>query len=152
MTGLRIRIFFSERVAQMYLLGINLPDEKRVDIALTYIYGIGRKTGLRICNQLEIHPQCRLKELPEAKITKLSQLLNTMEIEAELKRKVHNNIATLVSIGSWRGQRHSQGKPVRGQRTRSNANTAKKLNGHSLKLASTRSFSTLARSLSRLVL
>jgi small subunit ribosomal protein S13 len=145
-----VACFFVVDFAKMYLLGINLPDEKRVDIALTSIYGIGRKTGEKICHQLEIHPQCRLKELTEAKITKLSQLLNTMDIEAELKRKVHNNISNLVTIGSWRGSRHQQGKPVRGQRTRSNASTAKKLNGASLRAASTRSFSTLARSFCRI--
>jgi small subunit ribosomal protein S13 len=128
----------------MYLLGINLPDSKRVDIALTYIYGIGRTTGEKICHKLEIHPQCRLQELSESKITKLSQLLNSMEIEQELRRKTENRIQTLVDLKSYRGLRHSTGKPVRGQRTRNNAQTAAKLNGRFLKQA-TRSFSTLRR-------
>lgn len=132
----------------MFLLGINLPDSKRVDIALTYIYGIGKNTGQKICHELEIHPQCRLHQLPESKITALSKLLNTMHIEAELKRTVGKNIQKLVSIGSFRGARHQQGKPVRGQRTRTNAITAKLLNGKGLlksPAVARRAFSTLIR-------
>ena len=125
----------------MYLLGINLPDNKLVRVALTSIYGIGLSTGQKICNQLEIHPQCRLNQLPEHKLTKLSQLLNTMTIEAELKRQVRNRVQAMVEIGCYKGKRHLARKPVNGQRTRTNASTAKMLNGRFL----ARSFSTLAR-------
>lgn len=122
----------------MFLLGVNLPDSKRVDISLTYIFGIGRTTGEKLCHQLEIHPQCRLKDLSEGKITKLSQLLNTLTIEAELKRETQNNIKTLVDIGTYRGNRHKIGRPIKG-RTRTNGHTAIMLNGKFLK----RAFSTL---------
>lgn len=129
----------------LYLLGINLPDDKLVHIALTSIYGIGRAKGKQICNQLEIHPQCRLSELEESKITKLSQLLNTIEIEAELRRSTQNRIKSLISMGSYRGARHLANKPTRGQRTRTNASTAKMLNGRFLKGAGAKAFSTLRR-------
>jgi small subunit ribosomal protein S13 len=128
----------------MYLLGINLPDQKLVHIALTSIYGIGQPTAKKICNQLEIHPQCRLQELPESKITQLSHLLNTITIEAELRRQTQNRIKSLVQMGAYRGLRHQAGKPVRGQRTRTNGQTAKALNGRFLRSAA-RSFSTLLR-------
>ncbi|EGF82214.1 hypothetical protein BATDEDRAFT_10132 [Batrachochytrium dendrobatidis JAM81] len=113
----------------LYLLGVNLPDEKLVHIALTSVYGVGRKTGEQICHKLLIHPQCRLKDLPESKVTQLSQLLNTMTIEAELRRQTEENIKSLVDMGTYRGMRHKAGLPVNGQRTRSNASTAKRLNG-----------------------
>lgn len=117
----------------LYLLGVNLPDKKLAHIALTSIYGIGRKTSERICHQLEIHPRCRLADVPESKLTKLSHLLNNMTIETELRRGVESQVRSLVSIGSYRGLRHSAGLPVRGQRTRGNAQTAKRLNGRFLK-------------------
>ena len=127
----------------LYLLGINLPDEKLVRISLTSIYGIGIGTAKKICNELEINPQARLNQLPESKIIQLSLLLNQMEIEAELKRKTQNRIQAMVSIGCYRGMRHAAHKPMTG-RTRSNGNTARKLNGNFLKPAQ-RMFSTLLR-------
>ncbi|KAJ1338817.1 30S ribosomal protein S13 [Batrachochytrium salamandrivorans] len=131
----------------LYLLGINLPDAKLVHIALTSIYGVGRHTGEEICHKLSIHPQCRLKDLPESKVTQLSQLLNTMTIEAELRRNTQNNIRALVDMGTYRGSRHLAGLPVRGQRTRSNASTARRTNGKFLRrtiaaTAPSRKFST----------
>ncbi|KAI8923491.1 hypothetical protein BC831DRAFT_470875 [Entophlyctis helioformis] len=123
----------------LYLLGINLPDDKLVRIALKSIYGVGIRTGESICHRLSIHPQCRLKDLPEAKITQLSQLLNTMTIESELRRQTETNIKALVDMGTYRGARHKAGFPVRGQRTRSNGNSASKLNGRFLRA---RQFST----------
>ena len=112
----------------LYLLGINLPDKKFVSIALRSVYGIGPKTAFKICNQLLIHPQCRLDQLSETKITQLSKILNTMTIEAELKRQVSNNINDMIRIKTTRGLRHAAGLPVRGQHTHTNANTAAKLN------------------------
>jgi small subunit ribosomal protein S13 len=128
----------------LYLLGINLPDQKLVHIALTSVYGIGQPTAKKICNQLEIHPQCRLQDVPDAKIIQLSHLLNSLTIEAELKRQTQNRIKSLVQMGAYRGLRHQAGKPVRGQRTRTNAHTAKALNGKFMR-AVTRAFSTFLR-------
>ncbi|KAJ3195541.1 hypothetical protein HK101_011831 [Irineochytrium annulatum] len=112
----------------MYLLGVNLPDGKVVSVALRYIYGVGKKSGEDICNRLLIHQQCKLRDLPEEKVTQISALLNTMKIEAELKREELNNINNMIQIGSYRGIRHKGGFPVKGQRTITNARTAKKLN------------------------
>ncbi|KAJ3125902.1 hypothetical protein HK100_010539 [Physocladia obscura] len=112
----------------MFFLGVNLPDNKVVSIALTSIFGVGRTTGSRICNQLLIHPQCRLKDLPEDKVTQLSTLLNGMTIETELRKQIADNISKMVQIGCYRGLRHKAGLPVHGQRTRTNGQTAKKLN------------------------
>jgi small subunit ribosomal protein S13 len=128
----------------LYLLGINLPDKKLVHIALTSFYGIGQSSAKKICHQLEIHPQCRLHELPESKLTQLSHLMNTKTIEAELRRQTENRVKSLVQMGAYRGLRHQAGKPVRGQRTKTNAKTAKALNGRFLRNV-TRTFSTFLR-------
>jgi small subunit ribosomal protein S13 len=101
-------------------------------VALSKIYGIGQSTGKSICDQLTISRNTRLKDLSEAKIVELSQLLNKMTIEAELKRKVRDNIVNLVQIGCYRGKRHQAGLPVHGQKTQYNAKTARKLNGRAL--------------------
>jgi small subunit ribosomal protein S13 len=87
----------------MYLLGVNLPDEKIVPVALSRIYGVGIQEGSLICDKLQIHRKCRLKDVPETKIIELSRLLNTMTIESELRRKVKDNIATLARIECYRG-------------------------------------------------
>ncbi|TPX71611.1 hypothetical protein CcCBS67573_g05075 [Chytriomyces confervae] len=102
----------------MFFLGVNIPDNKLVSIALTSIYGVGPKTGTRICNQ----------DLPEDKVTQLSGLLNGMTIETELRKQIADNIAKMVHINSYKGMRHKAGLPVHGQRTSTNAQTAKKLN------------------------
>ena len=111
-----------------YLLGVDLPDEKVVWVALTRIYGIGENTGKSICDQLSISRRVTLKELTESKIVEMSQLLNSMNIEAELKREVRDNIKKLVDMKCHRGLRHQSGLPVRGQKTQYNAQTAKKMN------------------------
>ena len=118
----------------MYILGINLPDKKLVHIALQSIYGIGKTTSLSLCHSLEIHPLCRLKDLPEQKVTLLSQRLNAMPIDTVIKKQVSQRIQELYDIGTWRGKRHAQGFPVKGQRTHTNASTAKRLNGRVLKM------------------
>ncbi|KAJ3084518.1 ribosomal protein S13 [Rhizoclosmatium globosum] len=112
----------------MFFLGVNIPDNKIVSIALTSIHGVGRQTGIRLCNQLLIHPQCRLKDLPEDKVTQLSTLLNGMTIETELKKQVADNIGKLVQIGAFKGLRHKAGLPANGGRTSTNAKTAKRMN------------------------
>ncbi|RKO89446.1 hypothetical protein BDK51DRAFT_20018 [Blyttiomyces helicus] len=113
----------------LYLLGVNLPDDRLVSVALTHIYGVGHTTGSKICHKLGIHPKCLVKDLPESKVTEISALLNTMTIEAELKRIQRNNIEKLVAIGCLRGARHKAGLPVWGQRTRTNRQSAKRCNG-----------------------
>ena len=132
--------FFPQKM--VYLLGVNLPDNKLVSIALTHIYGIGRSTGEKLTHQLYIHPTCRLRDLPEDKLVQLSAKLNSLKIEADLKRQVSNNIRKLVDMGSYRGNRHKSGMPVKGQKTRSNARTARKLNGFGIKYGNSASFST----------
>ncbi|KAJ3258596.1 hypothetical protein HK104_006979 [Borealophlyctis nickersoniae] len=118
----------------LYLVGVNLPDEKYVPFALKNIYGVGLKTAQNLCHQLLIHPRCRLRDLPEEKVTQLSQVLNSMKIEAELRRETKNRILRLIDIGSYRGWRHLRGLPVRGQRTRPSGRTARRLNGKGLGL------------------
>ncbi|KAJ3026984.1 UNVERIFIED_CONTAM: hypothetical protein HDU68_004685 [Siphonaria sp. JEL0065] len=112
----------------MFFLGVNIPDNKIVSIALQSIHGVGRQTSTRVCNQLLIHPQCRLKDLPEEKVTQLSTLLNGMTIETELKKQVADNIGKLVQIGAYKGIRHKAGLPVNGGRTKTNGQTAKRIN------------------------
>jgi small subunit ribosomal protein S13 len=135
----------------MYLLGVNLPDEKIVPVALSRIYGVGIQEGSLICDKLQIHRKCRLSDVPESKIIELSRLLNTMTIESELRRKVKDNIATLARIECYRGKdkkvisgigkRHMECLPVRGQNTRTNCKTAKRMNGRQFGLKG-RTFST----------
>lgn len=112
----------------VFLLGVNLPDSKAVHIALTSIYGIGRATATKLTHELGIHKHCRMSQLSEDQLTKISQKLNNMKIEAELKRDVQIRITNLINIGCYRGLRHRAGLPVHGQRTRTNAYTARKLN------------------------
>jgi small subunit ribosomal protein S13 len=112
----------------LHLLGVNLPDQKVVRIALTYFYGIGKNNAERICHQLSIHRQAKLYELSEHQLNKLSQLLTGMTLESDLKREIRQNIARYRQIGCYRGKRHQAGLPVRGQRTQNNAKTAKRLN------------------------
>lgn len=98
----------------MFLVGVNLPDKKAVSIALSEIYGIGRKTGKQICDKLSISRQTRLGQLPQTKIIQLTEYLNTLTIESELRREVRNNIASLAEMGSYRGDRHMNKLPTRG--------------------------------------
>lgn len=113
----------------VYLLGVNLPDHKVVNIALTSIFGIGLPTATQLTHKLMIHPRCRLSELTEDKLTALSTSLNDHLIESDLKRSINSNIQKLINMGTRRGHRHKIGLPVHGQCTRSNAKTARKLNG-----------------------
>jgi len=100
-----------------------VPDEKRVDIALSYIYGIGRKNVIEVLKKAEIAPEKRAKTLDEDDIKRLTKVLEAYKLEGDLKAEIAANIRRLRDIGSYRGKRHAQGLPVRGQRTRSNART-----------------------------
>ncbi|MFH1045932.1 MAG: 30S ribosomal protein S13 [Candidatus Omnitrophota bacterium] len=108
------------------LIGIDIPKEKRIEIALTYIYGIGRATSNRVLSIAGISPDVRAKDLTEDEIAKLTNVIQKeAKVEGDLRREISQNIKRLMDIGSWRGLRHKKGLPVRGQRTRTNARTRK---------------------------
>lgn len=105
--------------------GVDLPRNKRVEIGLTYIHGIGRSTSQTILEKTGVDPDTRVKDLTEAEIAKLREELDNYQVEGELRREVRANIKRLMDIGCYRGLRHRKGLPVRGQRTRTNARTRK---------------------------
>ena len=106
--------------------GVDIPNQKRVEIALTYIYGIGLKSSKEILAKPDINPDTRAKDLTEDAIAKLRDVIeNDYTVEGELRREVALNIKRLVEINCYRGVRHRKGLPVRGQRTKTNARTRK---------------------------
>ena len=108
------------------VIGIDLPANKRLEIALTYLYGIGRRLSNEIIAKLNLDPNMRAHRLTEEDVAKLNALLQSQYVvEGDLRRQVQNNIKRLISIHSYRGMRHRLGLPVRGQRTRTNARTRK---------------------------
>lgn len=107
----------------MRIVGVNIPDDKRIDIALSYIYGIGRQNTKPILEKAGIDFATRTKDLTEEQVKTLTQILDKYKIEGDLKADIAANIRRLKETGSYRGIRHSRGLPVRGQRTRSNART-----------------------------
>ncbi|MBC7321580.1 MAG: 30S ribosomal protein S13 [Acetomicrobium sp.] len=108
------------------IAGIDLPRDKRVEIALTYIYGIGLPSAKKILASTGISPDTRVKDLTEDEINKLQrEIENNYKVEGDLRREVNANIKRLIDIGCYRGLRHRLGLPVRGQRTRTNARTRK---------------------------
>lgn len=107
------------------IAGIDLPNEKRIDIALTYVYGIGKHVSNKILGKLRIDPAVRVKVLNSEQVNLLQKEIETMPVEGELKKIVRENIQTMKRIQSYRGLRHSMNLPVRGQRTRTNARTLK---------------------------
>ena len=108
------------------IAGVDLPREKRVDIGLTYVYGIGRKTANDILAATGINPDTRVKDLTEDEVSKLREYIDhNVQVEGDLRRETSLNIKRLVEIGCYRGVRHRKGLPVRGQRTKTNARTRK---------------------------
>lgn len=108
------------------IVGVDVPKEKRVEIALTYIHGIGRTSSNKILKKTGINPNTRAKDLTEDEVSKLSSVIQKeYRIEGDLRRLVSGNIKRLVEIGAYRGFRHRRSLPVRGQRTRTNARTRK---------------------------
>lgn len=105
------------------IAGVTLPEEKRVDIGLTTIYGIGRHNVSDILKRAKVDPTKRVANLTAPEITRLTKAIGEIPVEGTLRKQVMENIKRLKSIGSYRGLRHSQNLPVRGQRTRSNART-----------------------------
>ncbi len=107
------------------IAGVDLPKNKRVEIGLTYIFGIGRSRSNEILDNAGVNPDTRVKDLTEAEITSLRSEIDEYQVEGELRREVRADIKRLKDIGSYRGLRHRRGLPVRGQRTRTNARTRK---------------------------
>lgn len=108
------------------IAGVDLPNEKRVEVALTYIYGIGIARANKILAATGVNPNSRIKALTEEQIAKLRSFIEkNFKIEGDLRREYQQNIRRLIEIGSYRGVRHRKGLPVRGQRTHTNARTRK---------------------------
>ena len=108
------------------IAGIDLPRTKRVEIGLTYIYGIGRKRSNDVLSTAGVSPDIRVKDLSEEDVRKISRVLEEVGgIEGDLRKEISMNIKRLMEIGSWRGMRHRRNLPVHGQRTRTNARTRK---------------------------
>jgi len=108
------------------IAGVDLPREKRIEIGLTYIYGIGRPTAMLILEKAGINPDTRVKDLTEDEAGKIRKIIDEEYlVEGDLRREVSMNIKRLMEIGSYRGIRHRRGLPVRGQKTKTNARTRK---------------------------
>ncbi|WP_447973039.1 30S ribosomal protein S13 [Nitrospira sp. Kam-Ns4a] len=108
------------------IAGVDLPREKRVDVGLTYIYGIGRATAAQIIRKAGVNGATRVKDLTEEEIIKLREIIERdYKVEGDLRKEVSMSIKRLVDTGTYRGLRHRKGLPVRGQRTRTNARTRK---------------------------
>ncbi|NLE50180.1 MAG: 30S ribosomal protein S13 [Chloroflexi bacterium] len=105
--------------------GVDLPRNKRVEVGLTYIYGIGPTRSKQILDAAGISPDTRIRELTEAEVQALREQISNFRVEGELRREVQLNVKRLIEIGSYRGLRHRRNLPVRGQRTKTNARTRK---------------------------
>ena len=108
------------------IAGIDLPRNKRIEIALTYIYGIGRSTATRVLREAKVDPSIKTSDLNDGEITSIRQVIDhTLKVEGDLRREVSMNIKRLMDLGCYRGLRHRRSLPVRGQRTHTNARTRK---------------------------
>ncbi len=108
------------------IAGVDIPRDKRVEISLRYIYGIGPTTARQVLERTRVNPDTRVKDLTEDEVNRLRELIEReFRVEGDLRREVQLNIKRLIEIGSYRGLRHRRGLPVRGQRTRTNARTRK---------------------------
>ena len=107
------------------IAGVDLPREKRVEIGLTYIYGIGLSTSKKILADTGVNPETRVKDLTEEEVNDIRNYIKNITVEGDLRREVALNIKRLTEIGCYRGLRHRRGLPVRGQRTKTNARTRK---------------------------
>ncbi|MBI4227823.1 MAG: 30S ribosomal protein S13 [Candidatus Omnitrophica bacterium] len=108
------------------VIGVDLPKEKRVDVALTYLYGVGPAVSRQILTKAQVAPEVRVKALTDEQVTKLQTVIQReYKVEGDLKREIAQHIKRLVDIGCYRGLRHRKGLPVRGQRTHTNARTRK---------------------------
>ena len=108
------------------IAGVDLPRDKRIEIALTYIYGIGRSISREILEKTGVSPETRVRDLTEDEVSKIREVIDhDYKVEGDLRRDENRNIKRLIEIGSYRGLRHRRGLPVRGQRTKTNARTRK---------------------------
>ena len=107
------------------IAGVNLPNQKRLEIGLTYIYGIGQPTAREICAALGLSPDQKVRDLTDEEVTRLRQHIDTLQVEGDLRRERQQAIKRLGEIGAYRGIRHRRGLPVNGQRTKTNARTRK---------------------------
>jgi small subunit ribosomal protein S13 len=108
------------------IAGVNIPREKRVEVGLTYIYGIGRSTSLKVLAELGLSPDTKVRDLTEEEVARLrSHIDQSLTVEGDLRRERSQNVKRLMEIGCYRGVRHRRGLPVDGQRTRTNARTRK---------------------------
>jgi small subunit ribosomal protein S13 len=108
------------------IAGVDLPREKRVEIALTYIFGVGKATSQKLIKEAGINADTRVRDLTEEEVGKIRELIDkTLKVEGDLRREVSLNIKRLIEIGSYRGIRHRRGLPVRGQSSKTNARTRK---------------------------
>ena len=109
------------------ILGVDIPKNKKIEIALTYLYGLGRHLSNQVLIQAQIDPNKRAKDLKDEEVSRITATLQKIgfKIEGDLRRDISQNVKRLIDIGSWRGLRHKRGLPVRGQRTKTNARTRK---------------------------
>ncbi|WP_026668645.1 30S ribosomal protein S13 [Butyrivibrio sp. AE3009] len=108
------------------IAGVDLPRDKRVEIGLTYIYGIGRTSSNKILETAKVNPDTRVRDLTDEEVKRIAEIIgNDYEVEGDLRREVAMNIKRLTEIGCFRGMRHRRGLPCRGQRTKTNARTRK---------------------------
>ena len=107
------------------IAGINIPDNKHAGISLTYIFGVGRTTAVKICDAVGVDPKEKIQDLPEDKLDAIRSELAQRSVEGDLRRETSMNIKRLMDLGCYRGIRHRRGLPVHGQRTRTNARTRK---------------------------
>lgn len=108
------------------IAGVDLPREKRVEIGLTYVYGIGRQSSNRILKEAGVNPDTRIRDLTDDEVAKIRDVIDrSQKVEGDLRREIALNIKRLIEIGCYRGIRHRKGLPVRGQKTKTNARTRK---------------------------
>ncbi len=108
------------------IAGVDLPREKRIEVGLTYVYGIGRSTARKILSETGVDPDMKVRDLAEGEVAKIRTCVDrNVQVEGDLRREVNQNIRRLIDIGSYRGIRHRRGLPVRGQRTKTNARQRK---------------------------
>ena len=105
------------------IAGVNLPNDKRVEIGLMAVYGVGRSQSQRVLKQTDLDPNVRVKDLAEPDVKKLREAIESMRVEGDLRREITQNIKRLQDVGTYRGVRHTRKLPLRGQRTKTNART-----------------------------
>ncbi len=115
------------------IAGVDIPRNKKLEVAITYIYGIGRTTGKHVIERAQVNPEKRVRELTEEEVGRLREIVEReYRVEGDLRREVQMNIKRLMDIGCYRGLRHRRGMPLRGQRTRTNARTRRGRKGQAI--------------------